>query len=207
MNELLRVAQFFNTKLCHDIAGLIGAINNAIDYSNNPDESIRLQAKSLLDNSSKEAMKRLTFYREAYGVIRNENVQIYLVKKFLEDFLNVDKFSIIIQNSSNIDNISEMNLKLCLLMGNMGSNVLGRGGSILFDFSPSDEGKILLSQIILSGKMIIKKDEILKILKGETVEINSSNINGYYIYLLAKELGQKIEIDSTNNEKLIYKFI
>jgi hypothetical protein len=92
-------------------------------------------------------------------------------------------------------------------MGNMGSNVLGRGGSILFDFSPSDEGKILLSQIILSGKMIIKKDEILKILKGETVEINSSNINGYYIYLLAKELGQKIEIDSTNNEKLIYKFI
>jgi histidine phosphotransferase ChpT len=207
MNELLKVAQFFNTKLCHDIAGLIGAINNAIDYSNNPDESIRLQAKSLLDNSSKEAMKRLTFYREAYGVIRNENVQIYLVKKFLEDFLNVDKFSIIIQNSSNIDNISEMNLKLCLLMGNMGSNVLGRGGSILFDFSPSDEGKILLSQIILSGKMIIKKDEILKILKGETVEINSSNINGYYIYLLAKELGQKIEIDSTNNEKLIYKFI
>lgn len=207
MNELLRVAQFFNTKLCHDIAGLIGAINNAIDYSNNPDESIRLQAKSLLDNSSKEAMKRLTFYREAYGVIRNENVQIYLVKKFLEDFLNVDKFSIIIQNSSNIDNISEMNLKLCLLMGNMGSNVLGRGGSILFDFSLSDEGKILLSQIILSGKMIIKKDEILKILKGETVEINSSNINGYYIYLLAKELGQKIEIDSTNNEKLIYKFI
>jgi histidine phosphotransferase ChpT len=207
MNELLRVAQFFNTKLCHDIAGLIGAINNAIDYSNNPDESIRLQAKSLLDNSSKEVMKRLTFYREAYGVIRNENVQIYLVKKFLEDFLNVDKFSIIIQNSSNIDNISEMSLKLCLLMGNMGSNVLGRGGSILFDFSPSDEGKILLSQIILSGKMIIKKDEILKILKGETVEINSSNINGYYIYLLAKELGQKIEIDSTNNEKLIYKFI
>jgi hypothetical protein len=82
MNELLRVAQFFNTKLCHDIAGLIGAINNAIDYSNNPDESIRLQAKSLLDNSSKEAMKRLTFYREAYGVIRNENVPIYLVKKF-----------------------------------------------------------------------------------------------------------------------------
>jgi histidine phosphotransferase ChpT len=206
MNESLIITQLLSTKLCHDIAGLVGAINNAIDYQDNQDESIRAQATSLLETSAKEAVKRLNFYREAYGTIRNEAVNISLVKTLLDNFVNPDKFSITLENSSQNQDISQLTLKFCLTIVSVAYIMLARGGTILLKFISENNSTISLNEMLLSGKMIIKKEEIFDILRGGQTKITANNINAYYAYLLSKELNKTIEIDIFS-DKLIYKFI
>ena len=204
-NSVLAISQLLNTKLCHDIAGLIGAIDNSLDYIDSPDNSIKTQAISLLQNSSKEAVKRLSFYREAYCYGGGEGFLISSIKDLLESFFNPDKISISIKNLSNIDNISKLIFKFSLLLVNLAYTSLPRGGSITLVFNSSGSGEIFLEKLILSGKMITQKAETLNILKGDNCEINSSNIAIYYIFLLLKELKKDVEI-TTEYEKLIYNF-
>jgi histidine phosphotransferase ChpT len=64
---LLLTAQLCS-KLCHDLAGVIGAIANGAELlEDEDDEEIRKQAVELLAQSATQAGRRLRFFRIAFG--------------------------------------------------------------------------------------------------------------------------------------------
>jgi histidine phosphotransferase ChpT len=199
MNELLIITQLLNAKICHDLAGLIGAINNSVDYLNNPNQSIKNQATSLLQNSTNDLIEKLSFYRELYGSTNYNLVNISLIKKFLDNYLDSSKFTLAIEKPENLTEISTLILKLCLSIGSMGASLLIYGGSIKYEFTDSN-----IFQVSFAGKAIMSKDETLEILQGSLDKVNSSNVHIYYIYLLSKELGRIVSFKKTEN-LLIYK--
>jgi histidine phosphotransferase ChpT len=195
INSTLIISQLISTKLCHDIAGLVGAINNSLEYLNSSDESIKLQAKDLLENSSKETVKRLNFYRETYGTIRNENTNIEFLKATIESFIDTSKVSLFLENETNFNEISQLSFKFCLSLANLAYISLPRGGEMTFKFKSTEINKIsYLKSLTFTGNMLRLRSETNDLLKGKTNDVNSSNINIYYIFLLLKELNQEIEI-------------
>jgi histidine phosphotransferase ChpT len=64
----LRLAALLCSRLCHDLIGPIGALNNGIEIlADEDDPDMREQATQLLGDSADEAARRLRFYRFAFG--------------------------------------------------------------------------------------------------------------------------------------------
>ena len=64
----LRLAALLCSRLCHDLIGPIGALNNGIEIlADEDDPAMREQATQLLGDSAEEAARRLRFYRLAFG--------------------------------------------------------------------------------------------------------------------------------------------
>ena len=64
----VRFASLLCFRLCHDIIGPIGAINNGIEIlSGEDDADMRAQTIDLMSYSAGEASNRVQFYRVAFG--------------------------------------------------------------------------------------------------------------------------------------------
>lgn len=64
-----RIASLLCSRLCHDLVGPIGALNNGVELLGDDDDpELRAQALDLLGDSAAEALRRLTFFRLAFGM-------------------------------------------------------------------------------------------------------------------------------------------
>lgn len=71
-NELkarLYLAELITTRLCHDLAGPIGAFNNGVELLEEGGEDMAAQAVELLAMSAREAKAKLQLFRIAFGVV------------------------------------------------------------------------------------------------------------------------------------------
>ena len=63
------LAALISSKICHDLAGQIGAINNGLELlEEESDDDTRYYALELIQNSAKAAWAQLDFNRLAFGV-------------------------------------------------------------------------------------------------------------------------------------------
>jgi len=72
MDVELRLAELLSTRLCHDLTGPIGAVNNGAEFLGEDGFSMQEQALELIIGSARQAVVRLQFYRQAYGRVNNQ---------------------------------------------------------------------------------------------------------------------------------------
>ena len=63
----LKVAQLLSSRLCHDLVGPIGAVNTGLELMEE-DSDDDGAALGLMARSAAEAIRRLAFYRMAFGL-------------------------------------------------------------------------------------------------------------------------------------------
>jgi histidine phosphotransferase ChpT len=66
---MLSLSELVATRLCHDLAGPVGALNNGVEFLADGGEDMAAQAVDLLTMSAQEARAKLQLFRMAYGVI------------------------------------------------------------------------------------------------------------------------------------------
>ncbi len=71
------LSEIINTRLCHDLAGPIGAIHNCTEYLDEDNEEIQKKARSLLDMSAQQLLNRLNFLRQVYGIATSSGEMNY----------------------------------------------------------------------------------------------------------------------------------
>jgi histidine phosphotransferase ChpT len=112
----INIAELVATRICHDLAGPIGAINNGLDMLGDKTLSHDFieQARSMLMDSSNEMLSRLTFFRLAFGRI-NENhaMEWSEFEKTLNDYLG-KKYSLKIVRTSTSKNIPNLQKHIAL---------------------------------------------------------------------------------------------
>ncbi len=64
----LRVAELLASRLCHDLVGPIGAVNNGMELLEDSDLDMAQDAVRLAGNSAEHASTLLQFFRLAYGM-------------------------------------------------------------------------------------------------------------------------------------------
>ena len=64
----MRVTELLASRLCHDLVGPIGAVNNGIELMTDVEFGPSDDALQLAGNSARQAASILQFYRLAYGM-------------------------------------------------------------------------------------------------------------------------------------------
>ncbi len=64
----MRVAELLASRLCHDLVGPIGAVNNGMELLEDEDLGMSDDAIQLSASSARQAANILQFYRLAYGM-------------------------------------------------------------------------------------------------------------------------------------------
>lgn len=167
----LRMAEMLCTRLCHDLTGPIGAVNNGAEFLEDEGFKMENEALQLILSSAAEAVHRLQFYRMAYGRINDAGEACLAQKKQLvEDFFSTTKITLDWPDSHTDAakiSISQRMARLILNLLIIASGSLIKGGRIAVRLSQDEEGQKRVS-IQADGDVVKVDEEMLHILQRHT---------------------------------------
>ena len=103
MKNQLLFSELLASKLCHDFAGIVGAVDSCAELLTSADVNIKDSALQLLSINSRKLVSRLKFYRYAYGNINSlENININEIQMLSNQCLDLASQQIILQLRSNL---------------------------------------------------------------------------------------------------------
>ncbi len=193
------LAALISSKICHDLAGQIGAINNGLELlEEESDEDTRFYALELIHNSAKAAWAQLDFNRLAFGVSSSLGAIVPLghVEQVARRYIENGKRKLHWQ--SNAQDIDKEHAKLLLALLAVAMTALPAGGDFyvgITAFKPAGRGassKLKLA-IICRGRGARLQDDIAKIFGGhDSKSIDGKLVVAYYAARLAEKAAYKI---------------
>lgn len=164
MTDELRMAQLMVTRLCHDLAGPVNALNNGAELLEDDPDVASGEALSLLLDSAKESMARLQFYRLSYGrVAEDETTSLADYRELMDEFFQTGRTSLSWADDAALP-ISQAILRIVLNLLIVASQALVRRGEIILSQAgTADSPSITLT---LKGPDIRLKPEAMELLQG-----------------------------------------
>ncbi len=205
----IEISQCIATKLCHDLAGTMGAINSGIDFILSDNPEMRNKAIDLIKSSSDQSINRLVFFRHAYGIAKyNGEADIESLKKIIKDFLKDSKVTLDFHEKyfhiSGIfisNNLSK--LILCAIQ-HAYLNLI-HGGTIFVKIEKQQEKNVIeISAIGNSPKVDKEKDDILNGISNK-YELCTNNCISFFAARLKEILGVKLTTNTQEKDKVTYK--
>lgn len=193
MPKQLIMAELLCTRLCHDLTGPIGAVNNGAEFLAEEGFNMQGQAVELITSSAFSAVTRLQFYRMAYGKMRDHGEASLADKqKLASEFFSDSKITLDWPDSHTDASGISISLKMARLIYNLmivAASTLVRGGTISVRIEQPDPTHKRL--IIGAEGVLVKWDaEMDKIFKGDLTvqELNPKNVQTYFTHCLTDEL-------------------
>jgi histidine phosphotransferase ChpT len=195
-----KLAEMLCTRLCHDLTGPIGAVNNGAEFLDEEGFDMQNEAVQLIVNSAHEAVNRLQFYRQAYGRVGDSGEACLEDKKKLAtDFFSCTKITLDWPDSHTDAagvSISQKMSRLILNMLIVSSATMIRGGKLSVRISNGEHGEKRI-QIEGHGETIKLDAENTSILKGEADEksLSPKTAQLFLTMKIAAEVGADITLD------------
>jgi len=195
-----KLAEMLCTRLCHDLTGPIGAVNNGAEFLDEEGFDMQNDAVQLIVSSAHEAVNRLMFYRQAYGRLNDAGeASLEEKKKLAEDFFSSTKIKLDWPDTHTDAcgiSISQKMARLILNLLLINAASLIRGGTISVRISRTDMGD---KQVLVRGVgETIKSDpETLAILKGQGEEnqLSPKTAQAFLALKIAEEVGAQLAVD------------
>lgn len=208
MDHETRLAEMIATRLCHDLTGPIGAVNNGAEFLDDEGFDMQHEAMKLILGSAQEAVNRLLFYRQAYGRVGDAGeASLSEKKKIAQDFFSNSKITLdwpdIYTDSCGIAISQKMSrLLLNLLIIVAGSAIRGGTLSVRVSMSPANEKQI---QVSVVGETIKVDLDTLAILEGKTdgVALSPKTAQPYLALRLSQELRASLNVDAQPTQMTI----
>ncbi len=196
----LEIARMLSTRLCHDITGPIGAVNNGVEFlEDGEDDGMYEGAMDLIASSAKEAVARLQFYRQAYGRIGDDGlVCIDERKEFVEAFLVSSKAKLEWNESPAKICVPPIAAQLLLNMFILAAGVLLRGGIIRLNASTNDNGGYVFD-IQSIGSSLKFDDEVSAVLMGTSKNITPKTVQAFLTARLATSLNCSLDVSLSDD--------
>lgn len=196
MNDL-DLAAMLCSRLCHDLINPMGAVNNGIEVlSEEDDEAMRAQALELVSFSAGEAVRRLQFYRLAFGSSggRSNSLALGDARKVAKGLLSSGRITLDWPETG-LGQDAELNrtaLRLLLNLVLVGVEALARGGTIGVRFEGTAAADLIVTA---EGDRAALSDVFLGALSGEVASdgLDARTAQPYYSAGLAKVLGAPIQ--------------
>ena len=208
MNHEIRLAEMIATRLCHDLTGPIGAVNNGAEFLEEDGFDMQNEAVQLIISSAHEAVHRLQFYRQAYG--RSGDVgeaSLTEKKKITVDFFSSSKIHIDWPDSHTDASGVGLGQKMARLMLNLilivASSAI-RGGTLSVRVAQAESGDKQVD-ISVVGESIKFDADTATILAGHTqdVVLSPKTSQPYLTMQLADELHAQVSFSLKNDSLAI----
>jgi histidine phosphotransferase ChpT len=192
----IKLAEMLCTRLCHDLTGPIGAVNNGAEFLSEEGFDLQHEAMQLIISSAHQAVNRLQFYRQAYGRVNDHGEASLSEKKALvEQFFSGTKLKLDWPDShtdaSGIS-VSQKMARLVLNLVIVASASLIKGGTIAIRVAEDAQARSLT--LTGTGDMVKLDAETAAILRGEIdeEEISPKTAQAFLTTKIASELGASI---------------
>lgn len=189
----LTIAEHLCTRLCHDLAGPVGAINNGAEFLAE-DKSMLNDALALIASSAKEAVARLQFYRHAYGKLNEHGeADMQEKKKLAEALFANSKITLDWPNQHAATAGVSVSQKMGQLLLNqiiLASRALVRGGKLSVRIEEGENGARVMTAVAHADAL--KPDEEAEAIlagDGEEIPISPKTVQAYFTRELAREMG------------------
>lgn len=195
-----KLAEMLCTRLCHDLTGPIGAVNNGAEFLDDEGFDMQNEAVQLIVSSAHEAVNRLMFYRQAYGRVGDSGeASLEEKKKLATDFFSATKIKLdwpdTHTDAAGIS-ISQKMSRLILNLLVIASATMIRGGTLSVRLSLNDAGDKQI-QIRGTGETIKLDAEALSILqgKGDDKMLSPKTAQLFLSMKIASEIGATLSVD------------
>ena len=196
----MEFTELLSAKFCHDLAGPIGAVNNGIDFLNSSNAQMQERATELVEMSSKQAIHRLTFLRQAYGFLQqNSETGISNLKSLIINFFYKSKVKVNFFIDKSIDNLDRNILKITLNLTMLASTAIMYNGILNINISKDDNNNcvVTIEGIGSSSKI---EPEIVSILEStKDIEVTTRNVQCFYTKYIADSIHYKFEISNIDD--------
>jgi histidine phosphotransferase ChpT len=205
MIDQLRMAELLCTRLCHDLTGPIGAVNNGAEFLSEEGFNLQGQAVELIVSSAFSAVTRLQFYRMAYGQMRDHGeANLTDKQKLAADFFMDSKVELDWPDSHTDAAGVSVSLKMSRLIFNMliiASGCLIRGGTISVRITRDEESRKIMT-VSAKGAGLKWDEEIRKVLSGpvDSEALTPRNVQAYLTRCFYEELGATMTCDIGDDE-------
>lgn len=194
-----KLAEMLCTRLCHDLTGPIGAVNNGAEFLGDEGFDMQNEAVQLILTSAHEAVHRLMFYRMAYGRVSDSGEASLAEKKQIAgDFFSGTKIKLDWPDSHTDASGISISQKMARLILNLmiisGASLI-RGGTLSIRLSADDhEKKILVTAV---GETIKVDPDTQVILRGDGDEnmLNPKTAQPFLAAKIASEVGATIDFE------------
>ena len=126
------LAALLCSRLCHDLIGPVGAIGNGLEVlEDEQDASMREQALELVGQSAEQAVRKLRFYRLAFGAATGGGADVAEARRAAEEMFADSKIKL--AWPSDAAPLERPQLKLLMNLVLAGAEALPRGGELTVD--------------------------------------------------------------------------
>lgn len=200
MKDELKLSELLAVKLCHDLAGPIGAVNNGTELLREANDNIFEQSLDLVDASAKDAISRLLYYRQAYGTAPSQGeTSLESIKTLADNFFADKKITLDWQNENksgdSAKSISNEQAKILLNLMLVVSGALIYGGMLFVKTSKESVS------VRGEGKAVKLDMEVLGLLSDFAQEhtITIKNVNAYLVAKIANNMSARSNVSTKDN--------
>lgn len=194
----LKLAEMLCTRLCHDLAGPVGAVSNGAEFLTESNDDIREQATELIASSARQAVAKLMFFRNLYGRVNHHGeASLEELKRIADGFFVESRVSLDWPDEHTDAaglSISRRKGRLLLNMIYIASEALLKGGQVSVRlFNDEDVHEFAVKA---TGPAIKPKEGMEAILAGKSDDdmLDPKNAELHLAHILARELGLSIAI-------------
>lgn len=197
----LHLTAFMSSKICHDLVGPVGAINNGLellDEGGTDDDAL-----DLIRTSALNASVRLKFARLAFGASGSAGASIDTgeAEKAAQDFAAAEKKAEVSWNGPRAI-VAKNRVKLLLNLFLVAYGAIPRGGNVdVLLESPDGDARF---EITVKGRMMRVPAKFVEIYEGRLEEaVDAHSVQPYYTLLLAEEANMAVEY-KVHDDRIVF---
>jgi histidine phosphotransferase ChpT len=193
----IRITEMLCSRLCHELASPVGAINNGIEMIEEFDDSMLPEALPLIGSSAKLVAARLAFYRMAYGGAGAQAVaSLADLKELANPYFAESRISVSWPGDGVVAPVFENGWgRLILNLLPLAADTLPRGGtlSVLFENEPTG----IRAAMVAEGEGPRIKDECAQAMLPNACigSLTPRSVHAYFVSRLSANLNSTVEID------------
>ena len=199
----LRAAQLLCSRLCHDLVGPAGAVNAGMELIQEDPRNAG-EALTLVADSGQQIVRRLEFYRIAFGLGGEGAASLGEIRALSAGLLAEGNVTLTWMDEGVLPGppLPATGGKLVLNLVLLGVDCLPRGGTLEVHVAALAEGLGVAMTAIGQGARL--RSEVQAALQPEvaSADLSARTIQGYFAQRLAEHVGTSIETSDTVDDQV-----
>ncbi|MDX1576037.1 MAG: histidine phosphotransferase family protein [Kiloniellales bacterium] len=193
----LRLAELLASRLCHDVVGPIGAVNNGMELLTDGELDMADDALKLASHSAQQAADLLQYYRMAYGLAgHRQGGDLRPMHDLAVRYFGHQKASLDWSASAMPTGLPDSAGKLILNMLLLAGEALPRGGTVGVLFA--EDGGVHEIAVVAVGADAGLREETQAGLADDvpTAELTPRSVQPYFTKQLARAMDGRLDVET-----------
>lgn len=201
----MRITELLCSRLCHEFASPIGAINNGIEMIEEFDDSMLPDALPLIGASAKLVAARLNFYRMAYGAAGTNSIASFGDMKSLADsYFEEARTSLVWPDIQIAPEFEDGWAKLLLNLLPLSADTLPRGGTLAISFDEEADGMRIAVSAAGDTPRISEECRTAMAPAASQDGLTPRSVHAYYVSRLAQQLQSTLVVNEDTDGQILF---